>query len=138
MKIKKISLNLRARLGPAGKKVLSCVKGPYFRDITTQLILIPTLGLFLAVWVLSIYYFKVTHHLVPLRYSSFLGVFELGQWYRSYELPLFFSICFLLNLVLASAIYKRDKFLAYILTASNIFIALIVLTVVINLGRFGF
>jgi len=135
--MKKIN-SILARLGSVGKKALGFTGSPYFRDITTQLILIPTLGLFLTVWVLSFYYFKVTHYLVPLRYSSFLGVFELGQWHRSYELPLFFSLCFLLNLILAGTIYKKDKFLAYILTASNIFIALIVLTVIINFGRLGF
>lgn len=135
MKIKKIELNLKSKINPLKEKALSHVKSSFFRDSAVQLLLILIAALFIAAWVLAIYYFRVGSYLVPLRYSSFLGFFELGRWYQSYEMIVFFTLCVFLNIILGNVVYKKDKFLAYIVVSSNIFIALVVITLVVNFGR---
>jgi hypothetical protein len=135
MKIKKIDLNFRAKVNPFFERILGHVQSPYFKDTVTQLFIIPTVILFLAAWIFSLYYFRATKYLVPLKYSSFLGVFELGRWYQSYEIIFFATICVFINFFLANVIYKKDRFLAHVITASNIFISLVVITIIINFGR---
>jgi hypothetical protein len=75
MKIKKLELNLKSKINPIKEKALSHVKSSFFRDSAVQLLLIVIATLFIAAWVLAIYYFRVGSYLVPLRYSSFLGFF---------------------------------------------------------------
>lgn len=135
MNFKKLELKIRAKINPAKEWSYSHIKSAYFKDSATQLLLIPTFTLLVAVWILSLYYFKVSNYMIPVRYSSFLGVMDLGRWYQVYEIPLFLTLCVVINVVLANVIYKKDKFLGYIVTASNIFIALVVITVIINFGR---
>ncbi|MDD3678977.1 MAG: hypothetical protein PHT36_01900 [Patescibacteria group bacterium] len=135
MKIKKIDFNFRAKINPLIERLGSHIRSPYFKDTITQLFILPTLALSLASWIFSLYFFKVTKYLVPLRYSSFLGFSRIGKWYESYELVIFMTICVLINLFLANVVYKKDKFLAHIITASNIFITLVVITMIINFGR---
>lgn len=135
MKIKNFELKIKAKVNPLKERVYFHIKSKYFKDSITQLLLIPTFTLFVAVWVLSLYYFRISNYLVPLKYSSFLGVVDLGRWYQSYELPLFLTLCLIINIVLANVIYKKDKFLGYIITASNMFLTLIVIIIIINFGR---
>lgn len=135
MKIKRIELDIKARLNYFWEKVFNHVKSPFFKDVSAQLLLIATFVLVLVAWIFSFYYFRATSYLVPLRYSSFLGFFDLGRWYQLYELPFFFTLCIILNTFLGNIIYKKDKFLAYIVVASNIFIALIAITLILNFGR---
>ncbi|MBW6431869.1 hypothetical protein K0A96_01640, partial [Patescibacteria group bacterium] len=58
-----------------------------------------------------------------------------GRWYQSYEMVVFFTLCVILNIILGNIVYKKDKFLAYVIVSSNIFIALVVITLVVNFGR---
>lgn len=135
MKIKKIELNIRARINPIRDKALGHIKSSYFRDTATQLLLIPSVSFMLIAWIMALYFFRISDYLVPLKYNTFLGVINLGHWYELYQLPIFLSICFPVNVLLAKAIYDKDKFLAYILTASNIFLTLVSLVTIINFGR---
>lgn len=135
MTLKKLEINIRAKLNPSKERILTHIKSSFFRDTVTQLLLIPSFFLLLAAWVLSLYYFRVSEYLVPLRYNSFAGVFGLGNWYDLYLIPAILTVCFLSNIFLAKTIYDKDKFLGYILTASNIFLTVVAITIIINFGR---
>lgn len=135
MKIKKLEINLRAKFNPRKDALLRHVKNPFFRDTVTQLLLIPSILLLLAAWVLSIYYFRVSEYLVPLRYNSFIGVISLGHWYESYLMPLLLTTCFIANIILGKKIYEKDKFLGYILVATNIFLAIVAIVIIVNFGK---
>jgi hypothetical protein len=135
MKIKKIEINFRARVHPLRERILAHIKSPFFRDTVTQLLLIPSVFLTLTAWILAIYHFGYSDYLVPQRYNSFLGVYSLGQWYDSYVIPALLTVCLLANVTLGKKFYEKDKFLGYILVASNIFLAIVVVTVIINFGR---
>lgn len=135
MKIKKFEIGLRAKFNPQKEAVLKHVKGHYFRDVITQLLLIPSVFLLLAAWIISIYFFRPTEYLIPLRYNSFVGVFSLGNWYDAYIIPVILTVCFLANVWLGKTIYEKDKFLGYILVATNIFLAIVGLVVIYNFGR---
>lgn len=135
MKIKKIEIGLRAKFKPHKEAVLKHIKNSFFRDIITQLLLIPSVFLLLAAWILSIYYFRATEYLVPLRYNSFVGVFSLGNWYDSYIIPAILTTCFAANVFLGKKIYEKDKFLGYILVATNIFLAIVATVVIVNFGK---
>jgi len=135
MKVKKIDIKIRAKITPLKEKVIDHIKSKYFKDTATQLLLIPSFALLIAVWILALYYFQASEYLVPLKYNSFLGVLNIGSWYELYQLPIFLTLCFGVNLTLGKIIYEKDKFVGYILAASNIFLALIVLVLVINFGK---
>ena len=135
MKIKKIEINLRAKISPKKEALNKHIKSPFFRDTVTQLLLIPSVFLLLAGWILAIYYFSASEYMIPLRYNSFMGVLALGKWYDIYIIPLVLTTCFLVNVVLANTIYQKDKFLGYILVATNIFLTLVAMVVIINFGK---
>lgn len=135
MKLKKIELRFRAITTSFGEGLLRFFKNDFFKDISVQLLLIFS-GIFLVFsWIVSLYFFEQSDYLVPLRFSSFIGFFELGQWYRLYELTFFYSVIVFINFFLATVIYKKDKFLSYIFLASNLFISLIVLMLIYNFGK---
>lgn len=135
MKIKKIEIGLRAKFAPQREALLRHIKSPFFRDTVTQLLLIPSVFLLLAAWVLAIYFFKATEYLVPLRYNSFVGVFRLGHWFNAYLIPAILTTCFIANVVLGKKIYQKDQFLGYILVATNIFLAIVGVVIIYNFGK---
>jgi hypothetical protein len=135
MKIKKLEINLRAKLSPQREAILRHIKSLYFKDTVTQLLLIPSLFLLMAAWIVAIYYFRINEYAVPLRYNSFIGVFSLGRWYESYIIPLLLTVCVVVNILLGKTIYQKDKFLSYILVATNILLAIVAIVVIINFGR---
>ncbi len=135
MKVKKLELNIRARVAPLKERVLVHIKSEFFRDTVTQLLLIPIVLEVIGAWVLAIYFFQISEYLVPTRYNSFLGVFSLGNWYDLYLIPLLFTVCVVSNVFLGKAFYNRDKFLGYILTASNLFLGIVATTIIISFGR---
>lgn len=134
MKIKKIDLKIRARITPLRERLYSHIKSAFFRDTTAQLLALPGIFLMVVAWILSFYYFQSSEYMLPTRYSSFLGVTNLGYWYNLYQLPFFLSLVSLINIVLANLIYKKDKFVSYILVSTNIFVAIIVIAIVISFG----
>lgn len=134
MKIKKIDLKIRAKLNPIQERIFSHVKSPFFRDITTQLLAIPGIVLVIVAWILSFYYFRASSYEIPTRYSSFLGVTSLGYWYDLYQIPFFLTLSVVLNVFLANSLYKKDKFISYILVSTNVFISIVTLAVIISFG----
>lgn len=101
-------------------------------DSTNRIMFGVTAALYLAVWIISVLKFQPSDYLVPTSYTNFLGVTSLGKWYELYVIPLILTICIVLNLILGDVTYKKDKMVSYIFVATNIFIAMAALTVVIN------
>ena len=81
MKIKNLEIKVRSKVNPAKEKIIAHIKSNFFKDTASQLLIIPSVALLLAAWILSFYYFRVSDYLVPLKYNSFSGVLGLGKWY---------------------------------------------------------
>lgn len=130
--IKNIKENLKSHLPKIFEQ-------PFFSDFTNRVILGVSGILFLSTWLLALFRFQPSDFLVPIRYSSFFGVTQLGNWYDLYAVPLVMTFCIILNLLLGRTIYQRDKMISYIFVGSTAFISAISLVVVINfsimLGR---
>ncbi len=106
----------------------------FLKDLPARLILITGAILVFVVWLVAVFRFPVSEYLVPIRYNSFLGVTELGSWYELFRVPAFITLCLILNLILANAVFAKDKMISYIFLGINIFLAISALTVVINLS----
>lgn len=123
--IKDIKENLKSHL----PKVLEY---PFFGDFTNRVLLVLSSALLLAVWIVALYRFRPSDFLVPVRYSSFFGVTQLGSWYDLYAVPLIMTFCIFLNLFLGYTMYQKDKMISYIFVGSAAFISAISLIIVIN------
>lgn len=117
------------------KKLPSFLKEEFLRDKANQGMLLVSLSLLLAVWVFSIFSFKVTDFLVPVKYSSFLGVTKVGNWYELYRIPVYLTVATAINLSLANLIYKKDRMITYILVGANIFLGMVSAVLVFNFSR---
>jgi hypothetical protein len=91
--------------------------------------------LMLTSWLVAVFRFQPSDFLVPVRYNSFLGVTELGNWYDLYYVPGVMTLCVVLNTLLGSVVYKKDKMIGYILLAANIFVSALAMIVVINFSQ---
>jgi hypothetical protein len=131
----KIDLYFKSLIGLLKKKLIKNFESPYFKDDVIKTTLIFTGLIFFIVWGLAFFYFKITNYMVPIRYNSFFGVTELGSWYDLYRLPIYFTIILIINLILAKALYKKEKLISYILTATTIFIGILVMLLIFNFGR---
>jgi hypothetical protein len=107
----------------------------YLRDINIRVILSITGVLVVTIWLVAFFRFQPNEYMVPIRYNSFLGVTQLGNWYDLYYVPGIMTLCVLLNTYLGNVVYKIDKMVAYILLGANIFVSGFALIVVINLSR---
>lgn len=115
-------------------KIVGFFSRDFLQDLPARIILITGAVLVLVVWLVAIFRFSVSEYQVPIRYNSFLGVTELGNWYELYRVPAFITLCLILNLILANAVFAKDKMISYIFLGINIFLAIAALTVVINLS----
>lgn len=105
---------------------------PFFMDRYVQVVLGVSGLLFAATWIIALVRFRPSDFLVPVRYNSFLGVTQLGNWYGLYQVPLIMTLCLILNILLGNVIYKKDKMIGYIFAASGIFITVVALVITIN------
>jgi hypothetical protein len=104
----------------------------YLKDINVRVMLAFSAALLLAVWLVAIFRFYPSNFMVPVRYNSFLGVTQLGNWHDLYYIPGVSTFCFLLNTLLGGIVYKKDKMVGYILITASIFVAIFALIVVTN------
>jgi hypothetical protein len=107
----------------------------FLKDINIRVILGISGVLVLTTWLFAAFRFQPSDYMVPVRYNSFLGVTQLGNWYDLYYVPGIMSLCVLLNTYLGNVVYKIDKMVGYIMVGANIFVSGFALIVVINLSR---
>jgi len=116
------------------QKIINFFDAEFLKDTSVRIIGIVCAVLLLAVWLVAIFRFGFADYEVPIRYNSFLGVTELGGWYKLYRVPVFITLCFILNLILANVVYKKDKMISYIFLGINVFNAIAAMAVIINLS----
>jgi len=120
------------------KKLTQDAKGILSYDFThnnpVRVLFLVSLIFIVAVWIIALFSFGKTTYPVPLRYNSFLGVTELGPWFKLYRLPLFNLLTFFINIFLANAVFKKDRMISYIFLGISIFVGIMSLAVVINLS----
>lgn len=105
---------------------------PFLKDFVNRVLLAISGILASGTWVLAFLRFQPSDFLVPVRYSSFFGVTQLGNWYDLYTVPAVMTFCIALNLLLGYIIYQKDKMITYIFLGSTAFISAVSLIVVIN------
>lgn len=120
------------------EKLPTLLNDYFLKDTVVQFLIGIALVILIAAWIISFIRFRPSDFDIPLKYDSFLGVTRLGKWYELYKIPLFASASYLINLLLANKIYKKDKMIGYILIGANIFICIIAIIIIINFSILGF
>lgn len=131
----KIDIYFKSQILKLKETILKSFSDNYFRDNIIRYILIFSGLMLIIVWGLSLFYFKISSYMVPIKYNSFFGVTSLGSWYDLYRLPIFLTLVTFLNTFLSKSIYKKEKIISYILTSTNIFIGVITIILIINFGK---
>ncbi|MCL5094317.1 MAG: hypothetical protein M1355_04250 [Patescibacteria group bacterium] len=63
---------------------------------------------------------KPSTNLIQLRFDSFYGVTETGNWYEFYFIYFISLLVFLVNSFLAIYFYAKEKLISYFLLVTNI------------------
>lgn len=70
---------------------------------------------------------------VPLEYTSGIGLSNLGSWYRIYSYGLFALLVSLLNIVLATAGFEKSRIMSFFLLLGASIVNIFTLVVVYHL-----
>lgn len=132
---KRFEIILRSTFRRIIERLPKILSREYLRDINVRVMLSLTGILMLVTWLVAIFRFQPSDYLVPIRYNSFLGVTELGNWLELYCVPGIMSLCAVINTLLGSVVYKKDKMIGYVFLAASIFVSIIAMIVVINFSR---
>ena len=131
----KIELYFQSRVTELKKSIPNFFEDRYFKDRVVVGILILSGIIFLLTWVTSFMRLHLNEFMVPVRYNSFIGVTELGSSASVYRIPIIFTFCFILNIVLSRVVYRKDKLIGYVLCGTNIVIGILTLVLIINFSR---
>lgn len=76
---------------------------------------------------------------IPLHYNIYFGVDKFGSWIQIFSVPLLGFCLLLLNLIVQTIIFRREKFLAFMIAVATVLIECIllcamVLIVLLNLS----
>jgi len=88
-----------------------------------------------AIWIL--FYFKVEPSVypIPLHFNVYTGIDIVDYWYKIFVIPGFGLFLMLVNSIVGLALYRREKFIAYILFIGNLFVQVILLVASIALTQ---
>jgi hypothetical protein len=131
----RIEIIWRSIFKRSSERLLNILSREYLKDTNVRVMLGVAGILMLTSWLVAVFRFQPSDFLVPVRYNSFLGVTELGNWYDLYYVPGVMTLCVVLNTLLGSVVYKKDKMIGYILLAANIFVSALAMIVVINFSQ---
>lgn len=132
---KKLEIVLRSMSKRFRERLPKILSKEYSNDINVRVMLTITGVLMFITWLVAAFRFQPGDFLVPVRYNSFLGVTQLGNWDDLYYVPGIMTLCVILNTFLGSVVYGKDKMIGYILLAANIFVAGLAMIVIINFSR---
>lgn len=125
--MKKINFNLKKNIQKAKSWFLgNFIPHRLWRDWIAMTILGLAMVLNILVWWFLKKGIKPTPELIPVSYTIF-GINKLGRWYEVFILPAIGLFVLLLNLILCFIIYKREKFVVYLLLGSALLIQIFVL-----------
>ena len=80
-----------------------------------------------SIWIL--FYFKVEPNVypIPLHFNIYTGIDVVDYWYKVFVIPGFGLFLLLVNSIVGAALYKREKFIAYLLLIGNLCVQIILL-----------
>ncbi len=97
--------------------------GRTFRDKFFQLVFLPAIGINLIIWLLLYFNFfplREFGEVVPLHYNVYFGIDLIGKWYKIFTIPLAGFFIILINLILYSFIYLKEKIIKYFLGVATL------------------
>ncbi|MFH0814557.1 MAG: hypothetical protein V1902_00470 [Candidatus Falkowbacteria bacterium] len=65
--------------------------------------------------------------IVPLHYNIYLGIDLQDKWWKAFIMPFWGAIFFVFNYLLTLAIFHKKSLISYFLSATNLFLQLIIL-----------
>lgn len=106
-------------------------KQSIFKDSRAVTMIIIGLVLLLVEIVYVIINIQQREFKIPVRYSSYydINLSQRGEWYSLYGLPLFATVVYLINLILATRIHVLHKGAAIALMATTLVILVFALIV---------
>ncbi|OGL59205.1 hypothetical protein A3H10_01195 [Candidatus Uhrbacteria bacterium RIFCSPLOWO2_12_FULL_46_10] len=98
----------------------------YFKDTWTRATLIPALILCLLAVGLIVFIMPREENLV-LHYNIYFGIDLLGNWYEVLFIPLAGLILVILNAVVGSFVWRRDRVISYLLGFGTVILSFVVI-----------
>ncbi|MDO8529347.1 MAG: hypothetical protein Q7S18_01630 [bacterium] len=94
----------------------------FFRSALVHWVLIGTIFVGIANWVILAIYIRPIDLPIVLHYNVYLGVDIIGDWWQMYFLPIIADVFFAVNTFLAYAFYqKKERLAAYIFLLTSFF-----------------
>lgn len=88
---------------------------PWRRDRPFLAILIAVFLLNGGMWGLLLWRIDPTGELVPIHYTIYFGIDRLGNWRQLFLVPLSGTVIGIVNTVIATLVYRRERVLAYLM-----------------------
>ncbi|MBT4277556.1 hypothetical protein HOD96_02295 [Candidatus Falkowbacteria bacterium] len=98
----------------------------FLKDKTVASILIGSILINLAVW-LNLLRIKKTTELIPLHYNIYFGIDYIGEWHKLFTIAGVGLLVLLINFLLSLLFYFKDKFIAYTLLITALFVQIILI-----------
>ena len=99
----------------------------YIKNLPNLIMLIFGLLLNLSTWIWLLWQIKPEEEMVFLHYNILFGVDYVGSWWKVLFLPIAGIFIYLLNAILAWALFGKDKFFAQILNFISVLCQIFIL-----------
>lgn len=93
----------------------------YFKSLPNLIMLLASFLINILSWLWLIFQIRPQQEDIFLHYNILFGVDYLGSWWKVFYLPIFGLLIFLINTIIGWALFGKDKFIAQILNAVNLF-----------------
>ena len=104
------------------------LSGFYYRDPIIRINFLFSFLANLSLWLILIGQAKNFDELISLHYNIYFGIDLVGYWYQIFLLPILGLGFFIINFMIASIIYNREKILSYFLAGTSSFVQIILTT----------
>ena len=104
------------------------LSGFYYRDPLIRINFLFSFLANLSLWLILIWQARNFDELISLHYNIYFGIDLLGYWYQIFLLPILGLGFFIINFMIASIIYNREKILSYFLAGTSSFVQIILTT----------
>jgi len=93
----------------------------YLKNLFNLITLILSLAINILSWLWLIFQIKPQQEDIFLHYNILFGVDYLGSWWKVFYLPIFGLLILITNNLIGWLLFGKDKFIAQILNAVNLF-----------------
>lgn len=102
----------------------------YLKNLFNLITLILSLAINILSWLWLIFQIKPQQEDIFLHYNILFGVDYLGSWWKVFYLPIFGLLILITNNLIGWLLFGKDKFIAQILNAVNLFCQIFIFLVV--------